>query len=72
VKYSKSQYLRVNAEARSNIATLIKSKRNQLTRINIVQAQVEEIYFTLYLEYRDVVLLRGISHRLPTKSQCST
>jgi hypothetical protein len=31
------------------MATLIKSKRNEATRINIVQAQVEEIYFTFIL-----------------------
>jgi hypothetical protein len=42
-----------------------------VARINIVQAQVEEMYFMFYLEYRNATLSRGISHGLPTKSQCS-
>jgi hypothetical protein len=53
------------------VATLTKSKRNEVARINIVQAQVEEMYFMFYLEYRNVALSRGISHGLPTKSKCS-
>jgi hypothetical protein len=52
VKYSKSQALRVNAKARSSVSTLMKSMRNKVTRINIVQAQVEELYFIFNLEYR--------------------
>jgi hypothetical protein len=34
---------------RSNVATLIKSKRNEVARINLVQAQVEKciLYFIL-------------------------
>jgi hypothetical protein len=52
VKYSKSQSLKVNAKARSNVTTLIKSKRNKVARINIVQAQVEEMYFIFNLKYR--------------------
>jgi hypothetical protein len=31
------------------MATLTKSKRNEVTRINIVQAQVEEMYFMFIL-----------------------
>jgi hypothetical protein len=57
--------------ARSNVAALIKSKINEVARINIVQAQVEEMYFMFYLEFRNAALSRGISHGLPTKSQCS-
>jgi hypothetical protein len=72
VKYSKSQPLRVNSKAKSNVATLIKSKRNGVTIINIVQAQVEELYFIFNLECRHAALSRGILHRLPIKSQCST
>jgi hypothetical protein len=72
VKYSKSQPLRVNIEVRSNVATLIESKRNKVARMNFVQAQVEEKYFIFNLEYRNVALTRGIPHRLPTKSQRST
>jgi hypothetical protein len=53
------------------VATLIKSKKNKVARINIVQAQVEEIYFVFYLEYQNTALSRGILYRLPTKSQCS-
>jgi hypothetical protein len=30
----------------------MKSKRDEVTRINIVQAQVEEIYFIFNLEYK--------------------
>jgi hypothetical protein len=53
------------------VVTLIKLKRNEVARINIVQAQVEEMYFMFYLEYRNDVLSKGIPHGLPTKSQCS-
>jgi hypothetical protein len=42
-----------------------------MARINIVQGQVEEMYFMFYLEYKNAALSRGISHGLPTKSQCS-
>jgi hypothetical protein len=72
VKYSKSQPLKVNAKARSNVATLIKSKRNEVVTINLVQAQVEEIHFLFNVEYRHAALSRGIPHGLSTKSQCST
>jgi hypothetical protein len=43
VKYSKSQHLSVNAEARLSVTTLMKSKRDVVATINIVQAQVEEL-----------------------------
>jgi hypothetical protein len=33
------------------VATLIKLKRNEVARINIVQAQVEEMFFIFNLEY---------------------
>jgi hypothetical protein len=33
-----------------------------------VQAQVEEMYFIFNLKYRYVVLLRGMLHKLSTKS----
>jgi hypothetical protein len=36
-----------------------------------VQAQVEEIYFMFYLEYRNATLSREISHGLLIMSQCS-
>jgi hypothetical protein len=45
MKYSKSQPLRVNTEVRSNVVTLIESKRNDVAKINLVQAQVEEKCF---------------------------
>jgi hypothetical protein len=51
--------------------TLIKSKRNELARINIMQAQVKKMYFIFYLEYMNAALSRGIPHELPTKSQYS-
>jgi hypothetical protein len=37
----------------------------------MVQAQVKEMYFIFYLEYRNAALSRGISHGLSIKSQCS-
>jgi hypothetical protein len=52
VKFSKSQSWRVNTKVRSNVTTLIKSKRNKMARINMVQAQVEEVIFIFNLEYR--------------------
>jgi hypothetical protein len=52
MKYSKSQSISVNAKERLNVATLMQSKRNEVSRINIVQAQVEEKYFIFNLEYR--------------------
>jgi hypothetical protein len=54
------------------VATLIKTKRNEVARINIVQAQAKEVYFIFDLEYRNATLSRAIPHRLPTKSQYST
>jgi hypothetical protein len=44
------------------VATLIKSKKNKVVRINIMQAQVEEMYFMFYLEHRNVALSRVIPH----------
>jgi hypothetical protein len=72
LEYSKSQPLRANAEARLNVATFIKSKRNEVTTINLVQAQDEEMYFIINLEYRYVALSREIPYGLPKKSQCLT
>jgi hypothetical protein len=43
---------RVNVKARSSVAILMKSKRDEVTTINIVQAQVEKLYFIFNLEYR--------------------
>jgi hypothetical protein len=72
VKYSKSQCRRVNAEVRSNVATLPKLKRNEVARINLVQDQVKEKYFIFNLEYMNTTLSSGISYGLSIKSQCST
>jgi hypothetical protein len=44
--------LRVNAKARSIVATLMKWKRDEVAILNIVQAQVEELYFIFILKYR--------------------
>jgi hypothetical protein len=52
VKYSKSQPRRVNAQERSSVTTLMKSKRDEVARFNIVQTQVEEMCFIFNLEYR--------------------
>ncbi len=59
---------RVNAKARSNVATLMKSKGNEVATINIMQAQVEEMHFIFNLEFRYAALSRGMLHRLSTKS----
>jgi hypothetical protein len=72
LKYSKSQTLKVNAKARTHMTTLIKAKRNEVATINIVQAQVEEMYFICNLECRHAALSRGMPHGLLTKFQCST
>jgi hypothetical protein len=48
----------------------MKSKRSEAATINIVQAQVEEIYFIFNFEYM-FALSRGLSLGLQTKSQCS-
>jgi hypothetical protein len=50
----------------------MKSKRSEAATINIVQAQVEEIYFIFNLGCRHAALSRGIPLGLPTKSHCST
>jgi hypothetical protein len=50
----------------------MKSKRDVVTTINIVQAQVEELWFIFDLECRHAALSRGIPHGFPTKSQCLT
>jgi hypothetical protein len=52
VKYSKSQPPRVNATVRPSVEILMKSKKIKWEIINIVQAQVEELYFIFNLEYR--------------------
>jgi hypothetical protein len=59
VKYSKSQFPRVNAKARSSVAILMKSKRDEVATFNIVQAQVEELYFIFNLEYRLLLYQEG-------------
>jgi hypothetical protein len=59
VKYSKSQPPRVNAKARSSVAILMKSKRDEVATFNIVQAQVEELYFIFNLEYRLLLYQEG-------------
>jgi hypothetical protein len=60
LKYPKSQPLRVNVKAKAHVATLIKSKRNEVTTITIMQAQVEEIYFIFNLECRHTALSSGM------------
>jgi hypothetical protein len=54
------------------MTTLTKSKRNEVARINIVQAQVVEMYFIFNIECKHAALSRGIPHGLLTKYQCST
>jgi hypothetical protein len=52
VNYSKSQPPKVIARARSSVEIIMKSKRDEVIIINIVQAQVEELNFIFNLEYR--------------------
>jgi hypothetical protein len=59
VKYSKSQPSRVNVQARSSVAILTNSKRDEVATINIVQSQVEELYFIFNLEYRFPLYQKG-------------
>jgi hypothetical protein len=66
-----SQPLRVIAKVRLSVATLMKSKRDVVATINIVQAQVEKLWFIFDLECRHAALSRGMPYGLPIKSQCS-
>jgi hypothetical protein len=50
----------------------MKSKRNEVTTINIMQAQVEEVLFIFNLESRYAALSRGMLQRLLNKLSCST
>jgi hypothetical protein len=65
LKSTKSQALRVDAKPRSYVPTLKEWKRNEVTTINIVQAQVEEMYFIFNLEYRRATLSRRKFHAQP-------
>jgi hypothetical protein len=58
VKFAKSQPRRVNVKAKSNVTTLMKSKRNKMARITMVQAQVEVI-FIFNLEYSLLLYQEG-------------
>jgi hypothetical protein len=49
VKYSKSQPLESQWQSKIKCANPHKVKKNEVTRINIVQAQVEEMYFMFIL-----------------------
>jgi hypothetical protein len=40
----------LDAKARSHVATLMKSKRNEMATLNNIQAQIKEIYFIFNLE----------------------
>jgi hypothetical protein len=51
LKNHKSQPLRVNGKTGSHVAILKESKRSEVATINIVQTQVEEMYFIFNLEY---------------------
>jgi hypothetical protein len=54
VTTSKSQ-----CQTRSSVAILMKSKRDEVATFNIVQAQVEELYFIFNLEYRLLLYQEG-------------
>jgi hypothetical protein len=51
VEYSKSQPLKSQCQSKINVATLMKSKRDEVIRFNIMQAQDEEVVFIFNLEY---------------------
>jgi hypothetical protein len=71
VKYTKSQPLKSQCQSKIKCSNPHKVKGNEVVRINIVQTQVEKMYFIFNLEYRNVALSREITHGLPTKSQWS-
>jgi hypothetical protein len=65
LKNHKPQSLRVNDKARSHVAILNKSKKSEVTTINIVQAQVEEMYFIFNIECRHGLLIKSQYSRKP-------
>jgi hypothetical protein len=65
LKSTKSQALGDDAKAKAHMGTLMKSKRNEVETIIIMQAQVEEMYY-FNLEFRYVALSRGMLHGLLT------
>jgi hypothetical protein len=72
VKFSKSQPQKSQRKARSNVATLMKSKKMKWQESTLCKLKIEEKYFIFYLEYKIAALLRGTPHRMPAKSQSST
>jgi hypothetical protein len=64
---SKSQ-----CQSKITCGNLHEVKKSEVVTINIVQTQVEEIYFIFNLDCRHVTLSRGIPYELLTKSQYST
>jgi selenocysteine lyase/cysteine desulfurase len=59
VEYSKSQPLKSQFQSKINVATLMKSKRDEVARFNIMQAQDEEVVFILNLEYALLLYQEG-------------
>jgi hypothetical protein len=47
LKSTKSQALGDDAKAKAHMGTLMKSKRNEVVIVIIMQAQVEEMYFLI-------------------------
>jgi hypothetical protein len=47
LKSTKSQALGDDAKAKAHMGTLMKSKRNEVVTVIIMQAQVEEMYFLI-------------------------
>jgi hypothetical protein len=52
MKYSKSQSLKKQCQSKIKCGNPHEVKRNKVARINMVQAQVEEVVYVFNLEYR--------------------
>jgi hypothetical protein len=52
VKYSKSQHLKSQCQSKINCVNSHEVKRKKVARINMVQAQVEEVVYIFNLENR--------------------
>jgi hypothetical protein len=70
-KYSKSQPLKSQCQSKIKYGNPHKVKRNEVARINLVQAQVEEKYFIFNVEYRLPLYQEGY-HMDFQQTQCLT
>jgi hypothetical protein len=59
VKCSKSQHLKSQCQSKIKCGNPHEVKRNEVARINIVQAQLEEAVFIFNIEYRLLLYQEG-------------